>query len=143
MVIEKAKEEGKDGLVVKGDKGALYVPASEKALIDFLMLLEGELGLENITEIIKKYGYHSVASYYNKRKRYTEMGLKGLSNEKRGPKHKSKRTADVEKKIVALRFQRPEINSISIAELLKKEGFDVSPRSVERTFKEYGISRKK
>ena len=143
MVIEKAIEDGKEGVMVKGDKGALYVPASDKTLIDFLMLIEGELGLENINDLIKKYGYNSVASYYNKRKRFVESGLKGLLNEKRGPKHKSKRTQEVIKRIVALRFQRPEINSMSVAEMLKKEGFDVSPRSVERTFKEYGISRAK
>lgn len=143
MKIEKIAEQEKEGFLIRGDKGTFFIPSTDRVILDFLMLIEGELGLENIPETAKKYGYHSVASYYNKRKRFHKSGLKGLISDKRGPKQKSKRTPDIVQKIVKLKFQRPEINSMTVAEILKKEGYDISSRSIERTFKEYGISREK
>jgi len=106
------------------------------------MIREASLKKKSIDVITNEFGFSREMFFYYKKK-FLKSGIKGLIDEKTGPRKKTKRTDGIEKKIIEIRFKMPSLNMYDIADKLKKEGFDISPRTVSRTLAEHGLILKK
>lgn len=106
------------------------------------MLRTASLSKDPIEKVCDRFGY-SKRMYYYYLDKFKEDGIMGLINEKRGPKKPYKRTGNLEKKIIELRFNFPDLNMYDIANQLKEEDYDVSPSTVARVLKEHGLTKKK
>ena len=67
----------------------------------------------------------------------------GIKGKKKGPKTKSKRTEDLEKRILEIRFKDPEKDMYEITDILIEEGYDGSSRTVARVLSDHGVTKKK
>ena len=84
-------------------------------------------------EICAKYGYsrvvgHLYATAWDKHR------WEGLVDKKKGPKRKSRRTKELENRVLAIRFKSPEKDMYEITDILAEEGYDISARSVASFF---------
>lgn len=129
---------------IQGDTPArsFLVSSKDKVQWRYEMLRESSLSREPIDKICHKYNYSRDMFFYYKGK-FEAQGMMGLVDVKPGPKKPRKRTEDAEGIIIELRFKHPHLNMYEIANQLKQEGFDLSPRSVARTLQEHGLSLKK
>lgn len=128
-------------LEIKGPEKSILLSLKDAGLRDFVMILEGETAGTPVEELLRRWGFKSPATYYRKKKLFFKEGLSALLHHKRGPKHKSRLTDAIIKKVVALRFHSPEKNSAQIAQTLKQQGHSISSRSVDRVLADFGISR--
>lgn len=122
------------------DLSLLNVQPGDTTSLKMLMLIEGIYG-QGVKHSIKKYGY-SEQRYYQLFKDYQAEGIAGLSDKKRGPKQRVRRTEEVIQQIIRYRFLDPESSAAVIAQKLKQTGFSISVRSVERTIQDYGLQKK-
>jgi transposase len=122
------------------DLNLLNVQPDDATSLKLLMLIEGLYGL-GVKHSIKKYGY-SEQRYYQLLKDYQREGIVGLSDKKRGPKQRVRRTEEVIRQVIRYRFLDPESSAAVIAQKLKQTGFSISVRSVERTIQDYGLQKK-
>jgi len=131
-------------LKIQGDTPSRSMIISSEDIVQwrYEMIRESTLSREPIDLICKKYHYSRDMYYYYKSK-FDAQGILGLSDEKPGPRKARKRTDDVERIIIELRFKEPNINMYEIANRLNKKGFDISARSVSRTLEGHGLSLKK
>lgn len=106
------------------------------------MIREATLSRLPIEDVSGEFGY-SRDMYFYYRDKLEAAGIVGLADCKPGPTKPRKRTEDVENRIIELRFKRPELNMYEIQEILKKEGYEISPRSVGRTLTSHGLGSKK
>ena len=118
------------------------VNSSDKLQWRYEMIRESALSRKSIDAICTKYHYSRDMYYYYKGK-FDAQGIAGLADEKTGPKTARKRTEDVDRMIIELRFKNPNINMYEIARHLNEMGLDLSARSVSRTLEEHGLSQKK
>lgn len=105
-----------------------------------MMLIEGVYGI-GVKHSINKYGY-TEQRYYQLLKDFKKLGSAALLDQKRGPKHKSRRTEKVVQQIIRHRFLDPDASAAVIAQKLNQTGMGVSLRSVERTVQDYGLQKK-
>jgi transposase len=122
------------------DLSLLNVQPEDTTSLKMLMLIEGLYG-QGVKHSIQKYGY-SEQRYYQLLKDYQKEGSIGLSDKKRGPKQKVRRTEQVIQQIIRYRFLDPDSSAAVIAQKLKQNGFSISLRSVERTIRDYGLQKK-
>ena len=122
------------------DLKALKLEKMDSVTKKFLMILEGTYTI-GPRKSFEKYGYTDLR-YYQLLRDFRASGIKGLIDQKRGPRANSVRTEPVINRIIRYRFLDPKSSSQVIAQKLKQEGFHVSTRSVERTIKEYGLQKK-
>jgi transposase len=106
------------------------------------MIRESALSRYSVDSICKKYHYSRDMYYYYKGK-FDAQGILGLSDEKPGPRAATKRTDDVDRLIIELRFKNPHVNMYEIAHQLHQMGVDISARSVSRTLEDHGLTQKK
>ncbi len=106
------------------------------------MVRQATLSRKPIDEISKEFGFSRDMYFYYKSK-FETGGILGLADCKPGPTKPRKRTEEVEKQILKIRFKRPELNMYEICEMLKLEGYGISPRSVGRTITSHGLGLKK
>ena len=118
------------------------IDLGDKVQVRYEMLRQASLSRKPVAEVCRKFQYSKDMYYYYLHK-FKQEGIMGLLPEKRGPREPSKRTEELEKKIIELRFNRSELNMYEINDLLKEEGYDVSPRTVARVLREHGLSKKK
>jgi len=107
-----------------------------------IMVLVGELSDKPKKEVTEAFGYKTRKSYYDAQNEVFSDQPEALLPKKRGPNKPFKRTPEVEKKIIQMRFETP-YNMYEIAEELRKEGIDVSSRLVGQILTDYGLSKKK
>lgn len=131
-------------LKIQGDTPSRSVTVESADIIQwrYEMIREASLSKSSIDDICKKYHYSRDMYYYYKGK-FDAQGILGLADDKPGPRAATKRTEDVDRLIIELRFKKPHINMYEIAEQLNKMGVDISARSVSRTLEEHGLSLKK
>jgi len=122
------------------DLSLLNVQPDDSTSLKMLMLIEGIYG-QGVKHSIKKYGY-TEQRYYQLLKDYQKEGSTGLSDKKRGPKQRARRTEQVIQQIIRYRFLDPDSSAAVIAQKLKQNGFSISVRSVERTIQDYGLQKK-
>lgn len=106
------------------------------------MIRQATLSRQPIEEISGEFGYSRDMYFYYKGK-FEAAGILGLIDCKPGPRKPRKRTEEVENRIIQIRFKRPELNMYEIHEMLKGQGYDISPRSVGRTLSSHGLGLKK
>jgi len=106
------------------------------------MIRQATLSRKPIGEISKEFGFSRDMYFYYKGK-FETAGILGLADCKPGPTRPRKRTEEVENRIIQIRFKRPELNMYEICEVLKQEGYKISPRSVGRTITFHGLGLKK
>lgn len=130
-------------LKVESERGRFFEINLEDPLQrKYEMVRELSLSSKPREEICAKYKYSRKTGNEYLRA-WKDIGWEGLKEKTRGPKSKSVRTQEVEKRIVDIRFKNPENDMYDIAEILKSEGYKVSARSVGRVLSEHGITLKK
>ena len=124
-----------------GSAGSLPIADHDIAALRFAMLLEGECQL-GPSDAAEKFGL-SRQRYFQLRDQYNEGGgVSALNPRKPGPKHNSCRTEAVVRHVIRHRFLDPEASTAVIAQKLAQCGIDISQRSVERVFHDYGLQKK-
>ncbi len=106
------------------------------------MVRQATLSRLPIGEISKEFGCSRDMYFYYKGK-FESAGMLGLADCKPGPTKPRKRTEEVENRIIQIRFKRPELNMYEIQEILREEGYEISPRSVGRTLTQLSHFKKK
>lgn len=122
------------------DLRLLNIKEDDSMSIKMMMLVEGVYGL-GVKHSVNKYGY-TKQRYYQVLKRFINEGSAALVDQKRGPKHNSRRTEPIVEQIIRHRFLDPDASAAVIAQKMKQTGMAVSLRSVERTIQEYGLQKK-
>ena len=122
------------------DLSLLNINEDDAITRKMMMLFEGVYGL-GVKHAAKKYGY-TEQRYYQLLKDFKKSGSAALVDQKRGPKHKSRRTEQVVQQIIRHRFLDPDASAAVIAQKINQTGMAVSLRSVERTIQEYGLQKK-
>ena len=130
-------------IIIKGEKGKQFVINMKDPLQRRYELVR-ELNLSGSPkqEICAKYNYtrvmgHHLETAWNKER------WDGLKEKKKGPKKKSKRTEKLENRVLAIRFRQPDKDMYEITDILIKEGYQVSARTVARILSEHGVTLKK
>lgn len=129
-------------IVVKGDRGDFEIGLEDSLQRRYELVRELRLSAEPKEEICKKYGYSRIMGYHYE-KAWGEKGWKGLMDKPRGPKTRSRRTEEVERRILKIRFKEPEKDMYDIVNVLRDEGYGISARSVARVLSEHGVTLKK
>ena len=132
-----------DKIIIKGEKGRIFkIDLKDPIQKRYELVRELNLSSKKREEICTKYGYSRKTGneYLNA---WEEKKWDGLKDNPRGPKTKSKRTEEIEKRIVDIRFKDPEKDMYDIAKILESEGYKISARSVGRVLSEHGITLKK
>lgn len=124
-----------------GAGGELVVAEDDEVGRKLAMLIKGECGTTTHREIADKFGF-SKARYYQLKQLFTEKGAAGLKSETRGPKTSYRRTKEVVCQVIRYRFLDPDASSEVIAQRLRQCGFQISKRSVDRIFADYGLQKK-
>lgn len=96
-----------------------------------------------VEEIISIFGYSSRQSFYTALHLFEKEGIEALFPKSTGPKRCYRRTEEVEQRIIQIRFEDRTKDMYQIADLLQKESYKISARSVARTLSKYGITLKK
>ncbi|MFQ5976403.1 MAG: transposase, partial [Candidatus Hydrothermarchaeales archaeon] len=70
---------------------------------------------------------------------FEKQGLQGLLPKKTGPKKARISRNEIEKKVIALKFQFPSLGNEEMAQTLKKEDIPISSRTIARIYNKYGL----
>lgn len=130
-------------IILEGEKGKTFEIDLENPIQRrYEMIRELSLSSEPRKDICARYGYSRKTGneYLNA---WEEKDWEGLKDEPRGPKTKSKRTDELEKRVLDIRFKDREKDMYDIAEILSSEGYEISARSIARILSEHGITLKK
>jgi transposase len=125
---------------IKGPGGILRLRPDDDAVLDLVMLIEGETSGRDLDEVLQQYG-RSRSTYYEKLRRFREQGIEGLLSRPPGPRSPWRRPLEVVRFVVTSRLRHPERSAAAIAEDLERLGHHVSVRSVERTLTQFGLTR--
>jgi len=125
---------------IKGPGGTLPLRPDDEAVVDLVMLIEGETSGRDLDAVLAQFG-RSRSTYYEKLRRFREQGLEGLLSRPPGPRSPWRRPIEVVRYVVTTRLRHPERSAAAIAEELARLGHDVSIRSVERTLSQFGLTR--
>ncbi len=130
-------------IIVEGEKRRTFEINLENPVQKrYEMIRELSLSSKPRKDICARYGYSRKTGnkYLNA---WKEKDWEGLKDEPRGPKTKSKRTDELEKRVLDIRFKDREKDMYDIAEILSGEGYEISARSIARILSEHGITLKK
>jgi hypothetical protein len=126
---------------IVGPEGCILVPDDDTVTSKLFMLVEGDcLGL-GPKKAAEKYGFCR-QHYFEIRKDFREHGITGLIAKQRGPKTNYRRSKEVVCQAIRHRFLDPDASSDVIAQKLNQCGFQISKRSIDRIFEEYGLQKK-
>jgi transposase len=125
---------------IKGPGGTLSLRPDDEAVLDLVMLIEGETSGRDLDEILGQFG-RSRSTYYEKLRRFREQGLEGLLPRPPGPRTAWRRPLEVIRFVVTTRLRNPDRTAAEIADELTRLGHSVSARSVERTLSQFGLTR--
>jgi len=124
-----------------GAGGLLAVRADDEITRKLSMLIEGECEGLGPIQAAQKFGF-SKQRYFQLRATFVELGAQSLQSQKRGPKTHYRRTAEVVRQVIRHRFLDPEASAEVIAQKLCQSGWEISIRSVQRVFEEFGLQKK-
>lgn len=125
---------------IKGPGGTLPLRPDDEAVVDLVMLIDGETSGRDLEDVLRQYG-RSRSTYYEKLRRFREQGLEGLLARPPGPRSPWRRPIEVVRHVVTTRLRHPERSAAAIAQELERLGHPVSTRSVERTLSQFGLTR--
>lgn len=130
-------------ILIKGEKGRTFEINLENPFQKrYEMVRELSLSSKPRKDICAKYSYSRKTGneYLNA---WKEKGWEGLKDDPRGPKTKSKRTDELVKRVLDIRFKDREKDMYDIAKILNSESYEISARSIARILSEHGITLKK
>lgn len=129
--------------VIEGEKRKTFkIDMGNTLQKRYEMVRELSLSSETNDKICAKYGYTRKTGHQYLQA-WKEKGWEGLMDKPRGPKSRSKRTHEVERRVLDIRFKDQEKDMYDIADILKAEGYEISARSVARVLSEHGVTLKK
>ncbi len=124
-----------------GPHGSLAIPADDEISRKLAMLIEGECTSAGPKQAAQKFGF-SRQRYFQLRAAFLQQGASALMSRPRGPKRNYRRSKEVVCQAIRHRFLDPDASSDVIAQKLQQCGFQISKRSVDRIFAEYGLQKK-
>ena len=139
----KLSVQAKDGTLVLTDGAGKTVTFSQEQTVQkkVSMIALGELcGLPK-HQLATGFGFKTRKSYYDIRHAVLNGAPADLLPKRPGPHHPSKRTKEVEARIIRMRFET-DLNRDETAEALTQIGFKVSARLVGQVLADYGLSKK-
>lgn len=125
---------------IRGPGGVLPLGPHDEAVVDLVMLIEGETSGRPLETVLQQYA-RSRSTYYEKLRRFRTEGLAGLLERPPGPRSAWRRPLEVVRFIVTTRLRNPERSAAEIAGELDRMGHVLSVRSVERTLTQFGLAR--
>jgi transposase len=125
---------------IRGPGGQLPLRRDDEVGSDLLMLIDGETSGRPLDEVLTEFG-RSRSTYYEKLRRFRELGVEGLLSRPPGPRTAWRRPLEVVRFIVRARLRDPNRSAALIAGDLLRQGHAVSVRSVERTLSQFGLTR--
>jgi transposase len=125
---------------IKGPGGVLPLRPDDEAALDLVMLIEGETSGRALDDVLREFG-RSRSTYYEKLRRFRDGGIEGLLARPPGPRAPWRRPLEVVRFIVTARIRNPDRGASAIVDDLARLGHVVSVRSVERTLKQFGLTR--
>jgi hypothetical protein len=135
--------QAKDGTLVLTDQAGKTVTFSKEQTVQkkVSMITLGELcGLPK-RQLATGFGFKTRKSYYDSRHTVLNGSPTELLPKRPGPHKPSKRTKEVEARIIQTRFETDR-NRDEIAEVLSQKGFKVSARLVGQVLTDYGLAKK-
>jgi transposase len=127
-----------NALVLDGEKGKTFrIDMDDSLQRRYEMVRELGLSSETRAKICAKYGYTRKTGHQYLQA-WEKKGWEGLMDKPRGPKSRSKRTSEVERRVLDIRFRDPAKDMYDIADILKAERYEISARSVARVLSEHG-----
>jgi transposase len=129
-----------DDHAIRGPGGVLPFRSEDEAGRDLHMLIVGETSGRPLEDVLSEFG-RSRSTYYEKLRRFREIGLEGLLPQPPGPRNAWRRPLEVVRFIVRARLREPERSAPEIASQLERLGHLVSVRTVERTLTQFGLTR--
>lgn len=130
-------------IVIKGEKGKQFIIDLEDPIQRrYELVRKLKLSAESKEDICEHYNYSRVMGHIYETA-WDKNRWDGIKDKKKGPKKKSKRTEDLEKRILEIRFKDPKKDMYDITDILIEEGYDVSSRTVARALSEHGVTLKK
>ena len=130
-------------LVIEGIKGKKFViDLSDSLQRRYELVRELKLCESPKEDICAKYEYSRVMGHLYEIA-WDKNRWDGLKEKNKGPKSKSKRTEELEKRVLAIRFKSPEKDMYEITDILTEEGYNISARSIARVLSEHGVTLKK
>ena len=130
-----------EDLLFSGPGGSLAVHPDDEISRRLAMLLTGECGGIGATGAARMFDF-SRQRYYQLRALYRDGGAAALAPEVPGPKSDYRRTDEVIRLAIRLRFLDPAVSPEVIAQKLRQLGHAISTRSVERIIADYGLQKK-
>lgn len=124
-----------------GEGGLLSVRADDEITRKLAMLIEGECQGLGPSQAAQKFGF-SKQRYFQLRAAFAQHGALALQSQKRGPKTRYRRTAEVVRQVIRYRFLDPEASAEVIAQRLCQGGWTISVRSVQRVVEDFGLQKK-
>jgi hypothetical protein len=133
----------KDGTLVLTDSAGKTVTFSKEQTVQkkVSMITLGELCSFPKHQLATGFGFQSRTSYYDLRNAVLQGAPADLLPKRTGPHTPSKRTKEVEARIIRIRFETNG-NMYEIADALTQLGFPVSARLVGQVLADYGLSKK-
>jgi transposase len=125
---------------IKGPGGSLPLRDDDDAVVDLVMLIEGETSGRELEDVLQQFG-RSRSTYYEKLRRFRDQGLEGLLARPPGPRSPWRRPIEVVRFVVTTKLRHPERPAAEIAGELAARGHHVSVRSIERTLSQFGLTR--
>jgi hypothetical protein len=124
-----------------GPRGSLKISPDDEVALKLAMLVEGECGQASRKQVARKYGF-SRQRYFQLREAFAAEGALALHSDKRGPKRNYRRGTELVCQAIRHRFLDPDASSEVIAQKLRQCGFQISKRSIDRVFFEFGLQKK-
>jgi len=124
-----------------GPGGSLPMALQDEVSLKLALLIEGECGPSGANRAAAKFGF-SRQRHFQLRKAFLDNGAPALLSLPRGPKTHYRRSDELVCQTIRHRFPDPEASSEVIAQKLRQSGFQISQRSVDRVFAQFGLQKK-
>lgn len=130
-------------LIIEGNRWSLKIRKNDQLARDLFMLFSANISDKPVEDLVKDFGYSSKVTFYNKLNSFQEEGSVGIMLKKRGPKNPFKRSEELVKRAIAIKFEEPRITVDELLMRLTLEGFELSKRTLQRVLQEYDLGVKK
>lgn len=138
------RQEGKYLILEAPETGRSFkIDTTSSPQVKYEMIRMYYLENQPVEKIISTFGYSSRQSFYTALHSFRKEGIEALVPKSTGPKKRYRRTEKVEQRIIQIRFEDRTKDMYQITDILQKEGYKISARSVARTLSKYGITLKK
>lgn len=133
-----------DGVLIITDTEGKAVTFSKDQAVQkkVSMVTLGELSDLPRIKVAQAFGFATRKSYYDARYAVLNGVAADLFPQRTGPKKATKRTRELEVRVIQMRFDSP-YNMYEIADELSRLGFDISAGLVGSILSDFGLSKKK